>query len=103
MTRSEQIQLDVVDELAYDSAVDSSRIAVTASAAGVVTLEGSVPTYMQARAAERAAKRVRGVQGVVTQLEVKPPAGAGRGDAGIAEAALLRSAGRPPCLAMPCR
>jgi osmotically-inducible protein OsmY len=89
MRRSEQIQLDVVDELAYDRAVDSSRIAVTASVTGVVTLEGSVPTYMQARAAERAAKRVRGVHAVVAQLEVKPPAAAVRGDGRIAEAALL--------------
>jgi osmotically-inducible protein OsmY len=99
MKPSEQLQLDVVDELAYDTAVDSSRIAVTASASGVITLEGAVPTYMQARAAERAAKRVRGVQAVASQLEVNPPATAARGDSAIAEAALRAlewSASVPP-------
>jgi osmotically-inducible protein OsmY len=88
MKQSERLQLDVVDELAYDSAVDSSRIAVTATDSGVVTLKGSVPTFMQVRAAERAAKRVRGVQGVASQLEVNPPAAAARDDTSIAETAV---------------
>jgi osmotically-inducible protein OsmY len=54
---------------------------------------------MQARAAERAAKRVRGVQAVASQLEVNPPATAARGDSAIAEAALRAlewSASVPP-------
>jgi osmotically-inducible protein OsmY len=88
MKHSEQLQLDVVDELAYDSAVDSSRISVTASETGVVTLAGSVTSYMQARAAERAAKRVRGVHAVASKLDVNPPAASTREDTRIAEAAL---------------
>jgi osmotically-inducible protein OsmY len=68
--------------------VDSSSIAVTASERGVVTLKGSVPTYLQSRNAERAAKRVRGVQAVANDVEVKPAPGFTWDDAGIAEAAL---------------
>jgi osmotically-inducible protein OsmY len=88
MKRSEELQRDVLDELAYDAAVDSSQVAVTATDSGVITLTGSVPTYMQARAAERAAKRIRGVNAVASELEVKPPRALARGDTGIAEAAL---------------
>jgi osmotically-inducible protein OsmY len=88
MKATEQLQVDVLDELAYDSAVDSSRIAVTATAEGVVTLKGSVPTHMQAKAAERAAKRVRGVRAVASDLNVNPAADADRDDAVIAAAAL---------------
>jgi osmotically-inducible protein OsmY len=88
MNRNEQIQLDVLDELAYDPAVDSSSVEVTVTAAGVVTLKGRVPAYMQARAAERAAKRVRGVKAVANDLEVKPPEGFGLDDTGVAEASL---------------
>jgi osmotically-inducible protein OsmY len=85
---SEQLQLDVVDELAFDPAVDSSKIAVTASDAGVVTLKGSVPSYMQARQADRATKRVHGVKGVANDLEVKPADGYVLDDTHIAESAL---------------
>lgn len=88
MNSSEQIQLDVLDELAYDPAVDSSCIEVTATAGGVVTLKGRVPTYMQARAAERAAKRVRGVRAVANDIGVKPAEGFGLDDTGVAQAAL---------------
>jgi osmotically-inducible protein OsmY len=87
MKISEQLQLDVVDELAYAPEVDSSRIAVTAMDDGVVTLKGTVPNYMQRRAAEKAAMRIKGVKGVANDLEVKPTVLA-LGDAGIAEAAL---------------
>jgi osmotically-inducible protein OsmY len=88
MKRTEELQRDVLDELAYDTAVDSSQIAVTATASGVITLTGSVPTYMQARAAERAAKRIRGVNAVASKLDVNLPTALARGDTGIAEAAL---------------
>lgn len=89
MRATEQLQADVVDELAYDAAVDSSMIAVTASSEGVVTLKGTVPTYMQIGAAERAAKRVLGVKAVANDLEVKlADEAAGRDDTMIAEDAI---------------
>jgi hypothetical protein len=37
MKHTEELQMDVLDELAYDPRVDSSRIAVTTTEAGVVT------------------------------------------------------------------
>jgi osmotically-inducible protein OsmY len=88
MNSSEQTQLDVLEELAYDPAVDSAGIAVTATEEGVVTLEGSVPTYMQARAAARAVQRVRGVSAVVNDLEVNPPPSFALDDTALARAAV---------------
>ena len=82
MKISEQLQLDVVDELAFRPDVDSSHIAVTAREDGVVTLKGTVPTYMQIRVAELAAKRIRGVKGVANDLEVRLPDGE-YGDTGV--------------------
>ena len=98
MKASEQLQMDVVDELAYDPAVNSSTIAVTASEAGVVTLKGTVPTFMQARLAEKAAKRVHGVKGVANDLQVRPAPGYALDDTAIAEAALsaLRASASVP-------
>lgn len=89
MKKTEQLQTDVLDELAYDSTVDSSGISVTTSGDGIVTLKGTVPTYMQVRAAERAAKRVKGVKAVANDVEVKlAGAAADHDDTSIAEAAM---------------
>lgn len=89
MKSSERIQSDVVDELAFDSAVDSSDVAVTTTPDGVVTLKGTVPTLMQRLAAEHAAKRIRGVKAVANDLEVKIPGGTKvTDDTAIARAAL---------------
>jgi osmotically-inducible protein OsmY len=74
MKNAETLQLDVVDELAWDPAVDSSAIAVTATG-GIITLNGYVSSYSEKIAAEKAARRVNGVKAVVDDLEVKilPP------------------------------
>jgi osmotically-inducible protein OsmY len=88
MLSREQVQLDVVDELAYDPAVDSSRVAVTVAADGVVTLKGSVPDFMQVRAAERATKRVHGVRAVANDLQVNPPSQYALDDGAVAASAL---------------
>lgn len=107
MRRSEELQRDVVDELAFDPEVDSSEIAVTATEDGVVTLKGSVSAYMQLRAAERALKRVRGVKAVANDLAVHvvEPART-QDDTAIAEAALQavrELAGvRGPAVQSPC-
>ena len=50
----------VVRELDWDPEVDASAIGVTAKD-GVVTLTGFIDTYAGKLAAERVAKRVRGV------------------------------------------
>ncbi len=88
MKTSEKLQTDVVEELAYDATVDSSSVAVTTNEDGVVTLKGMVPTYMQLRAAERAAKRVKGVKAVANDLQVQLGMGSNKDDTAIADAAL---------------
>jgi osmotically-inducible protein OsmY len=71
----------VVHQLDWDPEVDASGIGITAKN-GVVTLTGYVDTYSGKLAAERAAKRVRGVRGVANDLEVRLKIG--RTDADIA-------------------
>ena len=71
----------VTRELEWDAAVDASAIGVAATAR-TVTLTGYVDTYLCKLAAERAAKRVRGVRAVANDIEVRPKVG--RTDADIA-------------------
>ncbi|MEX1277661.1 MAG: BON domain-containing protein, partial [Chloroflexota bacterium] len=86
-----QIQQAVIDELDWEPSVDAGHIGVTASD-GVVTLSGHVPTYWEKRAAERAARRVKGVKAIVEEIEVRLR-GENRGaDDTIAERALQRLA-----------
>jgi osmotically-inducible protein OsmY len=75
----------VVRQLDWDPEVDASGIGVTAKN-GVVTLTGYVDTYSGKLAAERAAKRVRGVRGVANDLDVRLKIG--RTDADIASDAV---------------
>ena len=60
----------VVRELDWDPDVDASAIGVTAKN-GVVTLTGFVDTYAGKLAAERIAKRVRGVRAVANDVVVR--------------------------------
>lgn len=57
-------------QLEWDSEVDASAVGVSARA-GVVTLTGFIDTYAGKLAAERAAKRVRGVRAVANDVEVR--------------------------------
>jgi osmotically-inducible protein OsmY len=60
----------VLRQLEWDPEVDAGGIGVTASK-GAVTLTGAVATYAGKLAAERAAKRVRGVRAVANDLDVR--------------------------------
>lgn len=60
----------VTRQLDWDPAVDASAIGVSAKS-GTVTLTGYIDSYAGKLAAERAAKRVRGVRGVANDLEVR--------------------------------
>jgi osmotically-inducible protein OsmY len=71
MKPAEALQLDVVDELAWDPAVDSSSIGVLADD-GIITLTGTVSTYAEKLTAEEGARRVSGVRAVVDKLIVQP-------------------------------
>ncbi len=60
----------VMRQLEWDSLVEASSIGVTAHD-GVVTLSGYINSYAGKLAAERAAKRVRGVRAVANEIQVR--------------------------------
>lgn len=66
----DQIQRDVLEELAWDPRVEPQEIGVTVDD-GVVTLTGWVDGYARKWAAHRCAQRVRGVRAVADDLEVR--------------------------------
>lgn len=73
----EQIKTEVIDELNWDPEI-SAQVSKPAAVGvvvdnGVVTLTGYVDKYTAKLAAERAAKRVAGVKGIVQDIEVKLP------------------------------
>jgi osmotically-inducible protein OsmY len=72
MRSDEEISRDVEAEFRWDPDLDESDIAVAVKN-GVVTLTGFVKSYKDKWEAERAAKRIHGVLGVVNDLEVRLP------------------------------
>ena len=79
-----KIQEDVMNELEWDPEVDSPKIGVAVDD-GIVTLIGEVDSYWAKRAAEKAAKRVKGVKGIAQEIVVTYE-GMPRTDAEVAEA-----------------
>lgn len=80
------IKADVTGELMWDPAINAANIGVAVKE-GIVTLSGTVDTYMQKHAVERAARRVGGVRGIAVDLEVRLVPGHARTDTEIAQAA----------------
>ena len=80
------IQLDVLDELRWEPSVNATDIGVTVKD-GIVTLEGTVDSFPEKWAAERAAQRVPSVKGLAIDLDVTLPGFSERTDADIARAA----------------
>ena len=74
-------------ELKWEPSVDAAHIGVSVKD-GVVTLSGHVSSYAEKFAAEKAAKRVHGVQAVVNEIGVKLPGSSERTDEDIAAAAV---------------
>jgi len=66
----EEIQRDVLAELKCDARVQPNEIGVIVKN-GVVTLTGWVDSYSKKWAAEDAAHRVRGVNAVANDIEVR--------------------------------
>lgn len=87
MRSDTELHDDVLAELRWDQRLREKDIAV-AVREGVVTLAGTVESYAQRYASERAVERVKGVRAIVNDLAVKLPGGAERSDADIAHAAL---------------
>jgi osmotically-inducible protein OsmY len=67
-----QIQRDVIDELRWDPRIRATELGV-AEHDGVVTLSGTVSSYAEKWAAERAAERVIGVKAVASEIVVELP------------------------------
>ena len=67
-----QLRQDVLDELEFEPSINAAKIGVAVSD-GVVILSGHVTSYGQKVAAERAARRVKGVRAIAQEIEVKLP------------------------------
>jgi osmotically-inducible protein OsmY len=84
----DRIKEEVLAELAWDPRLKPSEVTVSV-VDGVVTLSGWVDAFLKRWAADRAAFRIRGVRGVMNQLEVRLPPSAHRSDAEIESMAAL--------------
>lgn len=69
MTRDTDLRTRVLEELRLEPGLDSSGIQIAARG-GVVTLTGSVPSHAASSLADRAAKRVDGVEYVIDELQL---------------------------------
>jgi osmotically-inducible protein OsmY len=65
-----KLQQDVAEELVFEPSVNAAHIGVTANK-GVVTLTGFVTSYAEKLAAERAARRVKGVKAIAEEIQVR--------------------------------
>jgi osmotically-inducible protein OsmY len=86
MTDHELRQL-IIDELDFEPSIDASDIGVAVEN-GVVTLTGHVGSYAQKVAAERAARRVKGVRAIAQDIEIRYPSDKKDADDEIAARAL---------------
>jgi len=87
MKTDTQLQKDVMDEIKWEPSTTAAQIGVTA-ANGVVTLTGTVATYAEKWAVERAAQRVEGVKGLAEEITIKPFGVHVKNDTEIAAAAV---------------
>jgi osmotically-inducible protein OsmY len=86
VAKTKDVRAAVEKELGFDPRVDSAHITVS-NISGDVTLTGTVPSYPQYLEAAAAARRVIGVTGVHSHLEVVLPEGDYRDDVKLATAA----------------
>jgi osmotically-inducible protein OsmY len=84
MKNDSQLQQDVMDELQWEPRVHHANIGVAAKD-GVITLSGFVASYAEKIAAEKAARRVKGVRGLAEEIEVRLPSDAKTADPEIAK------------------
>jgi osmotically-inducible protein OsmY len=85
-TTNETLQQDVLDELSWEPSIDAGGVGVSVHG-DTVTLSGHVRSYAEKRTAEKAALRVRGVNALANELEVRLPSDLRLDDTDIATAA----------------
>ncbi|RBA23631.1 BON domain-containing protein [Herminiimonas fonticola] len=81
-----QLKKDIVDELAWESAINDNAIGVEVRD-GIVTLSGNLDSYAEKYLAERAVQRVAGVRGLAVEIDVVLPGPSQRTDADVARTA----------------
>lgn len=86
MITDSELKQDVIDELMWEPDINAAEIGVAVKD-GVATLSGSVDSYHEKLAAERAAQGVFGVRAVVQEIKVRLPGSLQRSDEDIAKAA----------------
>lgn len=91
MNHDAQLKQAVMDELDWESSINSTGIGV-AVRNGIVTLSGKVANYYEKAAAEKAVRRVKGVKAVVEDIETNIHKDSERSDEEIAEAAIRQLA-----------
>ena len=84
MKTDSALQNEVLEELKWDARVDHTHVGVTCEN-GVVTLTGFVPNYAQKVAAEKAARRIKGVRAIAQDIVVRFPSDAKTSDGEIAQ------------------
>jgi len=72
MESNSELLVDVLDELRWELRVNAIDIGATVED-GEVTIEGTVESFAEKLAAERAIKRLPGVKSLTVKIEVKPP------------------------------
>ncbi|AUC75402.1 BON domain-containing protein [Olleya sp. Bg11-27] len=81
------IKVDILDELEWQPSIDETQIGVVVKD-GIVTLTGTVDSYVKKREAEKAAKSVVGVKAVAEEIEVQYGETSHKSDTEIATAAV---------------
>ncbi|MES2607639.1 MAG: BON domain-containing protein [Pseudomonadota bacterium] len=79
------IAVEVIDKLMFEPGLRSHNIIVLVKD-GIVTLNGSVRTYVEKYLTEQATKNLRGIKNVIDKLEVELDTSLQRSDIAIAEA-----------------
>ncbi len=82
-----ELRARIVNELEFEPSVEAIHIGVTVDK-GIAALTGHVSSYAEKLAAEAAVRRVRGVRGLVEELEVRLPEDQKTADDAIAKRAL---------------
>lgn len=86
MKNDVQLKKDVQAELEWDPSVNATQVGVAVKN-GVVRLTGHLDTFAEKVAVERAVQRVKGVQAIAVELDIKLAPGHVRSDTEIAAAA----------------
>jgi len=87
MKTDREIQIDVKEELKWESRINGSEIQVDVKD-GFVTLSGTIDSLMRKKDAEQTTIRVAGVKGIFNELEVKIPESSQKADSEIKDAIL---------------